>query len=39
MIENAFDARTRDAFRAAHYQRSRAFGELFGWLGRKTSSR
>ncbi|QFT82578.1 hypothetical protein FIU89_18270 [Roseovarius sp. THAF27] len=39
MIETSFDARTRDAYRAAHYERSRAFGELLGWLGRKSPSR
>jgi hypothetical protein len=39
MIETATDAKTRDAYRAAHYERSRAFGELLNWLGRKTPSR
>jgi len=39
MIETPSDAKTRDAYRAAHYERSRAFAEMFGWLGRKPSSR
>ncbi|QFT94614.1 hypothetical protein FIU86_17310 [Roseovarius sp. THAF9] len=39
MIETATDAKTRDAYRAAHYERSRAFGELLNWLGRKSPSR
>ena len=34
MIEIATDRKTRDAFRSAHYQRSRAIGEFFGWLKR-----
>ena len=39
MFETAPDAKTRDAYRAAHYERSRFFGEVFGWLARKTPSR
>ena len=38
MIETAHDKQTRDAYRAAHYERSRALGELLGWFSRKTSS-
>jgi hypothetical protein len=30
MIETPSDAKTRDAYRTAHYERSRAFGQLFG---------
>ncbi len=32
MIEFATDKATRDAYRAAHYERSRAVGQFFNWL-------
>ena len=38
MIETAPDKRTRDAYRAAHLERSRALGTMLGWLKRSSSS-